>query len=121
MDTTDSKIYHRGDGFGIASVPGFKSPAVVLETDLVTHLGRIWHAANARLATASPGQGLDAARHLCELLGPIFKHFGASVVEHSAEGPVPRETQAILRELDEIAKRLEEFDPDNWPGGKGKA
>jgi len=119
--TQESKTYHRGDGFGIASLPGFKSPVVVLEADLLTHLGRVWHAANARLATALPGQGLDAARDLCQLLAPIFKHFGAATVEHSAEGPVPNSTQAILRELDEIAKRLEEFDPDNWPGGRGKA
>jgi hypothetical protein len=121
VEAPEYKIYHRGDGFGIASVPGFKSPVVVLESDLVTRLGRIWHAANARLATVSPGQGFDSARDLCGLLAPIFKHFGTSVVEHSAEGPLPRETQAILRQLDEIAKRLEEFDPDNWPGGKGKA
>jgi hypothetical protein len=121
VEPSNPKIYHRGDCFGIAAVPGFKNPVVVLESDLVTHLGRIWHAANARLATVSPGQGFDAARDLCGLLAPIFRHFGASAVEHRADGPLPRETKAILLELDEIAKRLEEFDPDNWPGGDGKA
>jgi hypothetical protein len=113
------KTYHRGEGFAIASVPGFDEPVVVLDSRLVTKLGRIWHAANVRMATTFPGQGVDAVRDLCAVLAPIFKHYGGAMVQSQAEGPMPRQLQEIQGELDKLAKLLEEFDPDNWPGGKG--
>ena|SRR2546423_3424097 len=119
MEAHDVKTYHRGEGFAITSVPGFDGPVVVLEAELVTKLGRIWHAANVRMATTFPGQGVDAIRDLCSVLAPIFKHYGAAMVESGAERPLPGRVQAIQRELDELAKLLEDFDPDNWPGGKG--
>jgi hypothetical protein len=121
MDQKEQRTYHRGEGFGIASVPGFKSPVVILEAALVAELGRIWHAANVQTATTFQGQGYDAVRNLCAVLAPIFKHYGAAMVEHEVDGPLPIELRAIERELAEAQKLLEQFDPDNWPGGKGKA
>jgi len=122
MDAQEQKTYHRGEGFGIASVPGFDGPVVVLEAALVTELGRIWHAANVRMATTSQGQGFDAIRNLCAVLAPIFRHYGAAMIQYGAEKPLPPEVRTIERELEELRKLLEQFDPDNWPGGgKGKA
>ena len=121
MDNREQKTYHRTEGFGIASVPGFDGPVVVLEAALVTELGRIWHAANVQTANAFPGQGFDAVRNLCALLAPIFKHYGTAMVEYGVDGPLPTELRAIERELAEAQKLLEQFDPDNWPGGKEKA
>jgi hypothetical protein len=119
MDIPGSKTYHRGEGFVIASLPGFKGPLILLEPELATRLGRIWYSANVRMATTFPGQGVDAVRDLCAVLAPIFTHFGSAMVESGAEDPLPRDVHAMQRELDRIAKLLEEFDPDNWPGGKG--
>jgi hypothetical protein len=124
MDIEGSKTYHRGDGFAIASLPGFKSPVILLEPELATRLGRIWYAANVRMATTFPGQGVDAVRDLCAVLAPIFTHFGSAMVESGVENPLPRDVQraahAIQQELDRIAKLIEDFDPDNWPGGGGE-
>ena len=119
MDPQLPKTYHRGDGFGIASVPGFDGPVVVMEPTLVTELGRIWHAANVRVATTSQGQGFDAVRDLCSVLAPIFKHYGEAMVQYAAERPVPAEAREVERAIAELRKLLDDFDPDNWPGGKG--
>jgi len=119
MESNDVKVYHRGEGFGIASVPGFEGPVVVMDADLVTQLGRIWHAANTRAATAFQGQGLDAVRDLCSVLSPVFKHYGEAMVRYGAERPLPPDLQVIEQELEQLRKLLEDFDPDNWPGGKG--
>jgi hypothetical protein len=119
MNAEDQRTYHRGEGFGIASVPGFDGPVVVLEAGLVTELGRIWHAANARVAAQFQGQGFDAMRNLCTVLAPIFKHYGEAMIKYGTERPLPPEIRAVERELEELRKLLEDFDPDNWPGGKG--
>jgi hypothetical protein len=119
MAATDTKIYHRGEGFGIAAVPGFEGPVVVMDADLVTQLGRIWHAANARVATTFQGQGFDAVRDLCAVLAPVFTHYGEAMVQYGSERPLPPEVRAIEQELEDLRRQLEEFDPDNWPGGRG--
>ena len=121
MNATELNTYHRGEGLGIAAVPGFEGPVVVMDADLVANLGRIWHAANVRVATTFQGQGFEAMRDLCGVLAPIFKHYGEAMIQYGTERPLPPELRAIERELDDLRKLLEDFDPDNWPGGKGKA
>jgi hypothetical protein len=116
----DIKTYHRGDGFAIAAVPGYDKPVILLESDFVTKLGWVWNSANSRAATLGPGQGADGIRELCSLLAPMFRHYGSAMVESRAAAPIPPEARAIERELDDIARLLDQFDPDNWPGGGGK-
>ena len=43
------------------------------------------------------------------------------MIQYGSERPLPPELRAIEHELDDLRKLLEDFDPDNWPGGKGKA
>lgn len=121
MEKPTQRTHYRGDGFAIVSVEGFDGPVVALDAGLVKELGEIWHAAHARLAATFPGQGFDAMRDLCAMLRPIFKHYGAAMIEHAADKPLPPELSQIQRDIDELQKLLEDFDPDNWPGGGRRA
>ena len=97
-----------GDGYSVL-VAEDRQPGVVLSAEFLHNLAPVLGAAYARVLSLSPGQDVNAMRHLCEKLRPVMTHYEQSVREWIASEPLPNGFEAAHAELEEVRRMLDEW------------
>ena len=110
-DYPELQVLDENANYRVASVSGMENPVVIIDDKFLAELTLLCRDAKACALALRQDNDVYAILKFCDELGLIFEHYAITRNKYFGSASEPIERAAVLRELEELRKKLDKLSP----------